>query len=128
MLFADVNRPPSSADWGALRSAIDGDIVLRDSPPGYNAANTVFNARFHDVRPQAIARCATPHDVAEAISFIRRHGLEHAARSGRHSFAGHSSTRGVVIDVSPMRAVSVDGEVVTVGAGGAPRRRVRRTR
>ncbi|HEX6010189.1 MAG TPA: FAD-binding oxidoreductase, partial [Actinomycetota bacterium] len=46
-----------------------------------------------------------------------RHGLEHATRSGGHSFAGHSSTQGVVIDVSPMCPISVDGEVATVGAG-----------
>ena len=111
-----MNGPPGSADWDGLGSAIDGDIVLRDSP-GFDATDTVFNRRFHEVRPQAIVRCATPHDVSEAISFIRRHGLQHATRSGGHSFAGHSTTRGVVIDVSPMRVVSVDGEVVTVGAG-----------
>ena len=106
----------SSIDLRALGRIIDGDVVVPDSPK-YEAEIRVFNARFHEVRPQAIVRCANPHDVAEAISFIRRHGLEHAARSGGHSFAGHSTTRGVVIDVSPMRVVSVDGEDVTVGAG-----------
>lgn len=106
----------SAIDLQALGSMIDGDVVVPDSPE-YEAEIRVFNARFHEVRPQAIVRCANPHDVAEANSFIRRHGLEHAARSGGHSFAGHSTTRGVVIDVSPMRSVSVDGEVVSVGAG-----------
>jgi FAD/FMN-containing dehydrogenase len=106
----------SAIDLQALGRMIDGDVVVPDSAE-YEAEIRVFNARFHDVRPQAIVRCANPHDVAEANSFIRRHGLEHAARSGGHSFAGHSTTRGVVIDVSPMRVVSVEGEVVTVGAG-----------
>src|ERR687898_3218751 len=106
----------SAIDLQALGRIIDGDVVTPDSPE-YDATNTVFNARFHEVRPQAIVRCANPHAVAEAISFVRRHGLEHAARSGGHSFAGHSSTQGVVIDVSPMRALSVDGEMVSVGAG-----------
>lgn len=106
----------SAIDLQALGSMIDGDVVVPDSPE-YEAEIRVFNARFHEVRPQAIVRCANPHDVAEAISFVRRHGLEHAARSGGHSFAGHSSTRGVVIDVSQMRSISVDGEVATVGAG-----------
>jgi FAD/FMN-containing dehydrogenase len=115
-LLRNVNDAPSSADWEALRSTIDGDIVLPASP-GYDAASRVFNARFHDVRPRAIVRCANPHDIAEAISFVRRHGLEHAGRSGGHSFAGHSTTRGVVIDVSPMRSISVEGEVAAVGAG-----------
>ncbi len=106
----------SAIDLQALGRIIDGDVVVPDSPE-YEAEIRVFNARFHEVRPQAIVRCANPHDVAEAISFIRRHGLEHAARSGGHSFAGHSTTRGVVIDASPMRSISVDGEVATVGAG-----------
>jgi FAD/FMN-containing dehydrogenase len=106
----------SAIDLQALGRIIDGDVVVPDSAE-YDAEIRVFNARFHDVRPQAIVRCANPHDVAEAISFVRRHGLEHAARSGGHSFAGHSSTRGVVIDASPMRSISVDGEVATVGAG-----------
>jgi FAD/FMN-containing dehydrogenase len=106
----------SAIDLQALGRIIDGDVVVPDSPE-YEAEIRVFNARFHEVRPQAIVRCANPHDVAEAISFVRRHGLEHAARSGGHSFAGHSSTQGVVIDVSPMCSISVDGEVATVGAG-----------
>src|ERR687898_1595867 len=106
----------SAIDVQAFGRIIDGDVVVPDSPE-YEGEIRVFNARFHECRPQAIVRCANPHDVAEAISFIQRNGLEHAARSGGHSFAGHSSTRGVVIDVSPMRAVSVDGEDVTVGAG-----------
>jgi FAD/FMN-containing dehydrogenase len=106
----------SAIDLQALGRMIDGDVVVPDSPE-YEAEIRVFNRRFHEVRPQAIVRCANPHDVAEAVSFVRRHGLGHVARSGGHSFAGHSTTRGVVIDVSPMRAVSVDGEAVTVGAG-----------
>jgi hypothetical protein len=40
-----------------------------------------------------------------------------AIRSGGHCFAGNSSTSGMVIDVSPMRSVSVSGGVATVGAG-----------
>ncbi|HSO51789.1 MAG TPA: FAD-binding protein [Actinomycetes bacterium] len=61
--------------------------------------------------------CASSHDVAETIWFARRHGLELATRAGGHSFAGHSSTRGVLVDVSPMRSVTVAGGVATVGAG-----------
>ena len=47
----------------------------------------------------------------------RRHGLASATRAGGRYFAGRSSTRGVVIDVSPIRSVSVSVDVVTVGAG-----------
>src|SRR5918998_5975055 len=74
-------------------------------------------ARFRDARPLAVVLCETAEDVSEAISFARRRGLRVVPRSGGHCFAGRSSAEGVVIDVSPMRSVSVSGDVATVGAG-----------
>jgi FAD/FMN-containing dehydrogenase len=103
------------ADWDALQSAISGEVVLPESP-GYEAARKPAIARFHDARPQAIVLCETAEDVSDAILFARRFGLEMAPRSGGHCFAGRSSTGGVVLDVSPMRSVSVSG-LATVGAG-----------
>lgn len=83
---------------------------------GYEAGNLVFNSRFAR-DPLAIVRCARAEDVGEAIGFVRRHDLETVARGGGHCFAGRSSTSGVVIDVTPMQAVAVDGDIATVGAG-----------
>jgi FAD/FMN-containing dehydrogenase len=103
-------------DWQSLQRRIDGAVALPGSPT-YQAAQQPFNPRFRDVRPSAIVSCAGPQDVGEAISFARRHGLETAARAGGHSFAGHSSTRGMLVDVTPMRSVTVAGGVATVGAG-----------
>jgi len=102
--------------WKQLENVIEGDVAFRGSPT-YEASWRPFNARFNEVEPTAIVSCATPQDVSETIRFARRHGLEIAARGGGHSFAGHSSTRGVVIDVTPMRSVSASGGVGTVGAG-----------
>jgi len=107
---------PSTPDWDALERNIQGGVA-RPGSPAYRAARRPFNARFHDVRPSVIVSCASPQDVSEAIGFARRHGLELAARSGGHSFAGHSTTSGMLVDVSPMRSVSVAGDVATVGAG-----------
>ena len=103
-------------DWEPLERVIEGGVALPGSPT-YEASRRPFNARFQAVEPKAIVSCATAQDVSEAISFARRHGLQVAMRSGGHSFAGHSSTRGVVIDVAPMRSVSISGGVATVGAG-----------
>jgi FAD/FMN-containing dehydrogenase len=106
----------SLPSWQALRGGIAGEVVLPGSPAEQQLP-TPFNARFDDVRPQAIVLCATPQDVAETISFAQRHGLACAPRSGGHCFAGRSVTRGLVIDVTPMGSVSVSGDVVVVGAG-----------
>src|SRR5215216_6250837 len=106
----------SAPDWDALQRAIAGDVTLPSSPE-YESVRKPAIARFHDVWPQAVVLCETPADVSETISFARRSELRTATRSGGHCFAGHSSTGGVVIDVTPMRSVSVSGGVATVGAG-----------
>jgi len=106
----------STLDWEALQRVIAGNVVFPGTT-AYEELPKPFNARFHDVQPQAIVRCATPQDVAEAVLFVGRHGLECATRSGGHCFAGRSVSRGVVVDVSPMDAVSASGGVATVGAG-----------
>jgi len=106
-------EPP--VDWSSLEGAIAGQVVLPGSSA--DATDQPFNARFHDDVPQAVVRCATPEDVAETLSFLVTHGVELAVRSGGHSFAGHSSTRGAIVDVSPMRSVAVSAGVATVGSG-----------
>src|SRR5262245_21557574 len=106
----------STPRWGVLQRVIAGEVVVPGSL-AYEGLVKTFNARFHDVQPQAIVRCASSQDVSEAISFVARHGLECAVRSGGHSFAGLSVSSGVVVDVSPMDSVSVAGDVATMGAG-----------
>lgn len=101
----------SAPDLAALPGAIlpgSADYELARKPP---------IANFHDARPQAIALCGSAEDVAEAIALARRTGLETAVRSGGHCFAGRSSTDGIVIDVSPMRSLSLSRGLATVGGG-----------
>ncbi len=52
-----------------------------------------------------------------ALSYARSAGLPVVPRSGGHCLAGRSSTTGVVVDVSPMRQVTVEAGLATVGAG-----------
>ena len=106
----------SAADWSELQETIAGDVVLPDAPE-YDAVRKPAMFRFQDVRPQAVVRCHTDADVGNVIGFAKRFGLRTAVRSGGHCFAGRSSTDGVVIDVSPMRSVTVTDGAVTVGAG-----------
>jgi len=103
-------------DWATLQGAIDGEVVLPYSPADEGIVKP-FKARFHEVEPKAIVLCATPQDVAETISFLDRHGLENAIRSGGHCFADNSSSSGVIINVTPMNSVLVSGGLATIGAG-----------
>jgi FAD/FMN-containing dehydrogenase len=106
----------STAAWRQLQTVIAGDVVLPGSP-NYEQAHRALNARFDQVRPQAVVRCRSSEDIAEAISFARRQGLEIATRSGGHCFAGRSSTEGLLVDVTPMHSVEISNGVVTVGGG-----------
>jgi FAD/FMN-containing dehydrogenase len=74
-------------------------------------------ARFRSIQPSRVASCAGPEEVAAAITAAREDGLPLAVRSGGHDFAGRSSTEGVLIDVSPLRAVEVSDGGARIGAG-----------
>ena len=105
-----------ATDWDALQGAIAGDVILPGSPD-YESARRPAIARFHDRRPEAVVRCASPADVVETLTLVSRTGVPAVVRGGGHCFAGRSSTSGIVIDVTPMRSVAVAGGVTTVGGG-----------
>jgi FAD/FMN-containing dehydrogenase len=102
--------------WRDLTSALEGEVVLPGSPR-YDELRRPQIPRFHDVRPQAVVLCRTPEDVAAAIAFARRSGIELAVRSGGHDFAGRSSGPGMVLDLTPMRSLEVSDGLATVGPG-----------
>jgi FAD/FMN-containing dehydrogenase len=102
--------------WGALRRAISSELALPGSA-AYQDARAPFIAGLGEPRPQAVVRCHGPEDVAEVIAFAREHGIGIAVRSGGHSFAGYSSTSGIVIDLTPQCSVVLTGGVAEVGAG-----------
>ena len=74
----------------------------------YDIARAVWNGAI-DRRPRLIARCIGTADVVAAVRFARHHDLEIAIRGGGHNVAGTAvCDDGIVIDLSPMRAVRVD--------------------
>lgn len=85
--------------------------------PRYTELSQPFNGRFDRIRPHAIARCSSPNDVAQTLSFIGAERLRSAIRSGGHCFAEHSCTDGIMIDVSGLNTVSVSAGEVRIGAG-----------
>jgi FAD/FMN-containing dehydrogenase len=91
--------------------------VIRPGDAPYDRARVLYNTRFDDVRPQAIARCASADEVRAAVAFAKRYALPLAVRSGGHSYGGWSTGPGLVIDTAPLAAVSVGAGTVTVGAG-----------
>ena len=84
---------------------------------GYLTDLQLYDSRFDSVRPAGIAYCASPSDVQRSVAFARAHSLPFVARSGGHSYAGYSTTTGLIIDVTLMAAVRAGPGPAVVGAG-----------
>lgn len=105
-----------SPPWAQLASAMSGRLVL-PADPGYLASAQLYNERFDTARPAAVAYCQSASDVQRAVEFSRGHDVPLSVRSGGHSYGGYSVGTGLVIDVTPMAGVAVDGTGARIGAG-----------
>jgi FAD/FMN-containing dehydrogenase len=114
--LAGCGSPQTTNDAAELaRSA--GGVVVGPGDAGYEHAKRVFNPRFDGARPRAIVFCEDSEDVAEAIGFARRRDIRIVARNGAHSYAGYSTSDGIVADVSRMNEVEVDRSRATARIG-----------
>jgi FAD/FMN-containing dehydrogenase len=107
---------PTAADWTALGHDLSGPLV-RPGEAAYTVSKWLFDPRFDSLHPAGIAYCRNPHDVATCLAFVRKYGVPVAARCGGHSYAGWSSSSGLIVDVTRMAGVNVSGSTATVGAG-----------
>lgn len=111
---------PTSADWSALAKSLRGTLVRPDNPK-YATSRQLFNPRFDTIQPAAIAYCASAVDVQACLAFVRRFALPLAARAGGHSYAGYSTTTGLVLDVTRINTITVDQGARTATIGGGAR-------
>jgi FAD/FMN-containing dehydrogenase len=90
-----------------LKNRLTGEILL-PGDDAYESARKIWNATI-DKRPGIIVRCFTTSDVVHAVNFARHNGLLLAVRGGGHNIAGNAMCDGgIVIDLSQMKAASVD--------------------
>jgi FAD/FMN-containing dehydrogenase len=116
--------------WRALGAGSRGDPRLRalaavtkgrlltPASPGYGSARLPVNARYDGIRPLAILQAANAQDVRQAMLWARRNNVAIAARSGGHSYAGYSSTRGLLVELGTLDQVLLRSNgTALVGAG-----------
>jgi FAD/FMN-containing dehydrogenase len=100
-----------------LRAQFAGTL-LGPGDAEYAEARRVWNAMI-DKRPAVVARCTSVEDVVAAVQFGREQEIPVAVRGGGHSAAGKGTCEGgVVIDLSPMKDVTVDSASQTARAQG----------
>ncbi len=93
--------------------------VVRPGDASYDEVRRVWNGMI-DKHPALIARCSGTADVMAAVNFARDHNLPLSVRGGGHNVAGRAvCDDGLVVDLSPMRAVRVDpvNRIVQVQGG-----------
>jgi FAD/FMN-containing dehydrogenase len=101
----------------ALAAGFSGALIGPEDA-GFEEARRIHNGLI-DKRPALIARCRGTSDVQAALAFARENGLDVAIRGGGHNVAGRAvCDGGLVIDLSDMKAITVDAEARTLRAGG----------
>src|SRR6266567_510348 len=114
---ASAASTTSGRTAGTAAATADGAAQAASVPratgsPGaaaYTVSKRLFDPRFDSLHPAGVAYCRNPHDVATCLAFVRKFGVPVAARCGGHSYAGWSSTSGLIIDVTRMAGVNVSG-------------------
>jgi FAD/FMN-containing dehydrogenase len=92
-------------------------VLLRPGDEGYDHARRTWNGAI-DRRPALIARCAGADDVQHAVRFARERDLAITVRGGGHSVMGHAvADDAVMIDLSLLKGVTVDGRTARAAAG-----------
>lgn len=109
-----ARHPP---DWAALGRGLDGRLI-RPGDTAYGPARRLYNTRFDDLKPAAIAYISGTADITECLDFARRAGIAVSVRNGGHSYAGWSSGNGhLVVDVSALNRTTGGADSAAVGAG-----------
>lgn len=109
---------PSASALEDLRRRLNGTLML-PGDSGYPAASAPANGRYLDILPAAVARCADEADVVTCIQWCYENGVSPVARGGGHSYAGYSTTTGLLVDIRRLNSVQVDKQTGSVICGGA---------
>jgi FAD binding domain/Berberine and berberine like len=114
--LAVYDVPPSA--WSELGRRLSGRL-LRPGAAGWSRIVTPNNLVFNTAFPAGVARCVSADDVAQSVLWAREYRVPFVAQCGGHSYAGYSTTPGLMIDLEGLKGVDFDPatRVATVGGG-----------
>lgn len=85
--------------------------------PKYESARQLWNTAVGH-QPALIVRCNTPEEVQTVVHVARQVALSISVLGGGHDWAGRAlRPGGIVIDMSEMRQVSIQGSTAVLGGG-----------
>lgn len=107
----------ASLNWSSLSGQLTGQL-LRPGDAAYTTTRLLSNMRFDSITPAAIVKCSSVDDIRNSLAFVRNNKLAVTPRCGGHSWAGTSTTTGVVLNVTPLNAIEVyPNGTAKIGAG-----------
>lgn len=109
---------PSEAAWRDLAGRLRGSL-LRPGDSGFTPAALPFNLRYASRIPAGIAVCRDADDIAAAVRWSREVEVPLIVRGGGHSYAGYSTTEGLMISTAGLADIAFDaasGHAI-IGAG-----------
>jgi FAD/FMN-containing dehydrogenase len=118
MPVSAASRREQASALADLAQRLTGNVLL-PGDPGYDAASAPANGRYRGIRPLAVAQCADEQDVVTSVNWSRENGIPPVPRGGGHSYAGLSTTTGLLIDIGNLNGVSLDMTEGFATTGGA---------
>lgn len=105
-----------------LERALQSLAVTQFSLPETPAYQAVTNIWAHSgSKPKVVLHCTNVADVQAGIKLAREVSLPISVRAGGHDWVGRALCDGVVLDLTPMRAVQVPPGDKTIRIGGGAR-------
>lgn len=102
---ADWAARASERAWSQLAKLV---TVVRPWNPDFEQLVLPNNLRYAGVLPHGVARCKSAQDISKSILWCREHSVPLVARTGGHSYAGFSTTTGLMIDTTQMNGTGFD--------------------
>lgn len=112
-----IPQAATRAIFKDLEPLLTGHLIYPDES-AYKQARQLWNARVSK-HPSAFALCLSVEDVVQTVRWARSSEMPLSVRGGGNDFAGRAlHDDGIVIDLSNMRAVSIDSKKYTARAQG----------
>ncbi|MBV8978235.1 MAG: FAD-binding oxidoreductase [Alphaproteobacteria bacterium] len=113
---AEAAAKASARAWAQLAKLVR---VVRPWDDGFEQLILPNNLRYAGIVPQGVARVRNSDEIAKTIHWCREHRMPLVTRGGGHSYAGFSTTRGLMIDTTLMSGALFDASTgrVTVQGG-----------
>lgn len=116
---APAEGQASETEWARLARGLLRGRLVRPGDLDFHLIALPNNLRYAETLPAGIARCANAEEVAFTLRWARENRMPLVTRGGGHSYAGYSTTAGLMIDTAMLRGSSYDPHtgVMQIGAG-----------